>query len=96
MRACVEHILRGMKRTFHRCEFDDARSAFERVECAERGIKRVSIVRSSLEDHQTRACLFDLIARLEDELFDELAHRGIPHIIEANSTSRPRSMGFTR
>jgi hypothetical protein len=83
-RPCLsQDVFRRMDRSAHRREFDNAGSSLQGMKGAKGAIERAVVVRRLLEGQQILRCLLDEFARLDQELFQELVHRGSPQNIAA-------------
>ena len=77
-------------------KIDDASRAFQRVEGTERAIEPLLVVGPGFQCEQVVVALGHELSTLDQELFDELVHAGIPHMMEACSTSAAWLTGLTR
>ena len=54
---------------------------FQRVECAERAVQALPVVRRALQRQKVGRGLLDQLARLHQKLFEEFVHWGAPQNI---------------
>jgi hypothetical protein len=90
-----QDILGNVNGTLHRGEFHDSRTALQSVKGAEDLVEAAGVMRRLLECQEPIARSLSKLARLDQELLQELVHGGTPQSVRASSTSCSRSMGFT-